>query len=87
MHRSEIASNKNPAGIGGKVQNSRIRSAVRNHANCPLEIDGWLLAPQSPSNVRIKVCVSLKSDLQARLEDLSFFTRSNRSIISAGIGR
>ena len=39
-----------------------------------------------PSDVRIKISVSLKSDLQTGLADLSFFTRSNRSIISAGIG-
>ena len=85
-HRSEIAGNKNPAGRGRNAKNLRVRSALRNHPASTSEIDGRLPAPQSPSDVRVEVGVSLKGDLQARLEDRSLLTRSNRSIMSAGIG-
>lgn len=86
LHGSEIARDKSAAGIGGNVQNARIVSAIGKNAGSALEIDSCLPPPQSLPDVGINIGVGLKSELQAGFTDISFFARSNFSIMSAGIG-
>lgn len=85
-HGSHIAGDENPAGICSDAQDLRIRSPFWKHSSGGSEVNGRLPSPQPSSDVRIDIGVGLKRKPQVRLADLSFFTRSNRSIISAGIG-
>jgi hypothetical protein len=43
-HRSDIARNQNPAGLGGDTQYVRIGSAIGNDAGTVAEIEGWRAA-------------------------------------------
>jgi len=85
-HRPDVPRNENRPGVRGNLENRGIGSAAWNYAGRASEIDGRLPAPQASPDVRIKVRVSLKGNLQASLADLSFLTRLKRSTMSAGMG-
>jgi hypothetical protein len=68
------------------LQNSSIGRAVWNDTGRASKVHRGLLAPQTPPDIWVKIRVGLKSNLQASLADLSCLTRSNRSIMSVGMG-
>ena len=85
-HRSEITGYQHTPLIRRDSEHVRVGGAVGNNAGRRLEFDRWFPADQPPPDVGVDIGVSLKSDLQASLAAASLRARSNRSIMSCGIG-
>jgi hypothetical protein len=82
IHRSQVATDQDPAIFRRDPQDFRIESAIRDCTRSRSEVYRRLSSEQSFPYVRINVGVGLKADLQASLAAASFLARSKRSIIS-----
>ena len=85
-HGTYVSGDEDTSRFGGDPQNTRVRRAIRYHAECTAKVEGRLAAPESSSDSGIQIGVRLKSKAQDRRTDGPRLARSKRSTMSGGSG-